>query len=402
VAAIAAGDLTRENQPILPGPHPLFDEDISAIRTMCLGVAVARCFRGRFVTLSRGKYSFSIIEKCTTYSLGERPHVLEEIFVTGGLPQGHRGWSVSTSDDPAPRKEVAEESVVPESIIGGAVVDVDAPKGDEGKHLPSLLADPNAAVVVQTALQTLHPRERRRVVLLVQPHLHVFEAPGTPIAVLAKWLSLCSKLLASVEEEESYTGALGSLPAADPESLSRSFGNVSAMPTRLLDDSGADDPGGSSAMDFSYLDDDRGSAPSAAPGSRFAFAREELQNGPPVFSRLDRANWAQSATARGGLFGGRGGEMGGRPRNREGVSGDGSSFPLAADKNGPLPWGTESRDSRTTPTVVSGSPRIRTFGPQDDRLRVYEARRATKSDTHYMPWERKYQQYSGPRAGEKL
>ncbi len=50
-------------------------------------------------------------------------------------------------------------------------------------NVRALLCDNYANYVLQTALQSSHPRERRRLVLLVQPHLDVFLSAGTPAAV---------------------------------------------------------------------------------------------------------------------------------------------------------------------------------------------------------------------------
>jgi hypothetical protein len=117
---------------------------------MTLAAALCRKMRGHFVTLAMHKYSSNVVEKCALWGGNERKVLIDELFFSPSLP--------------------------------------------------TLLQDSYANYVVQTVLQSAHPRERRRLVLQVRPHLAVFRSPQTAPAVFAKWNSILDRLLEASEE----------------------------------------------------------------------------------------------------------------------------------------------------------------------------------------------------------
>ena len=120
---------------------------------MTLAAVLCRKMRGNFVSLAMHKYSSNVVEKCALWAGAERKALIDELFF-------------STS-------------------------------------LPTLLQDSYANYVVQTALQSAHPRERRRLVQQVRPHLAVFRGPGTTPAVYAKWSAILDRLIESATDGES-------------------------------------------------------------------------------------------------------------------------------------------------------------------------------------------------------
>lgn len=127
---------------------------------MTLAAALCRKMRGHFVTLAMHKYSSNVVEKCALWAGAERRLILDELFFSPSLP--------------------------------------------------ALLQDSYANYVVQTALQSAHPRERRRLVMQVRPHLAVFRAPHTAPAVFAKWTSILDRLQESATDgETSLSGTEG-------------------------------------------------------------------------------------------------------------------------------------------------------------------------------------------------
>jgi hypothetical protein len=135
----------------------MFHEDAEVIAHMTVAMAVCRALRGRYVELSRHKYASNVVEKCAVWGGPERVQLLQELFVDA---------------------------------------DVSA-----------LLVDSYANYVLQTALQSSHPHERRQLVALVNPHLAVFATADTPSSVRAKWSIICARLLASAPVDSSDVAA---------------------------------------------------------------------------------------------------------------------------------------------------------------------------------------------------
>jgi hypothetical protein len=110
------------------------------LNELTLAAVICSKMRGNFVQLAMHKYSSNVVEKCALWAGGERASLVDELFFTPGA-------------------------------------------------LPLLLQDSYANYVIQTALQSAHPRDKPRLVQVIRA---VFVAVVISSPVCISFITACA------------------------------------------------------------------------------------------------------------------------------------------------------------------------------------------------------------------